>query len=364
MTLEIKLHKMASFTKTKNGKIRARVRIAGFKPMSNTVGSMKEARYWASTTEAKIRTSKIIPELEASKHTFDELTEVYLDHIKTTKNHQFKVKKSHLNKFLYSLSGKKLSEINKSDIVIVVNEMGKEKTLRKKIRKQSTIARYLATLNHCFKFAINDVEWLSFNPISTITKPQESNPRTRFLTKEELYILLKSAKNVENRLFILIHVLVSTGMRVGEALGIRRCDYYPEENAIVLYETKNKTTRRVFIHGKAKELFDYLLDKSSKKGNNWYLFGGKDKGNYQYYRRKLLETLKTSKISDFGFHGLRHTAASYLAMSGATLQEISEILGQKSIKMANRYSHLLDSHTSEKVKELSKNIEKIGEKNE
>ena len=44
------------------------------------------------------------------------------------------------------------------------------------------------------------------------------------------------------------------------------------------------------------------------------------------------------------FHDLRHTAASYLAMNGASPLEIGDILGHKTLAMVRRYSHLATEH--------------------
>jgi site-specific recombinase XerD len=61
--------------------------------------------------------------------------------------------------------------------------------------------------------------------------------------------------------------------------------------------------------------------------------------------RKPWETaLQRAGIADFHWHDLRHTAASYLAMSGASLAEIAEILGHKTLAMVKRYSHLSHDH--------------------
>ena len=56
------------------------------------------------------------------------------------------------------------------------------------------------------------------------------------------------------------------------------------------------------------------------------------------------ETLAAAEIADFRFHDLRHTAASYLAMHGATLAELAEVLGHKTLQMVKRYSHLTEQH--------------------
>jgi integrase len=59
--------------------------------------------------------------------------------------------------------------------------------------------------------------------------------------------------------------------------------------------------------------------------------------------------LKQTGIRDLRFHDLRHTAASYLAMSGATLAEIADVLGHRTLQMVKRYAHLSQQHTSSVV---------------
>ena len=54
--------------------------------------------------------------------------------------------------------------------------------------------------------------------------------------------------------------------------------------------------------------------------------------------------MRTARIEDFHFHDLRHSCASYLAQSGATLLEIADVLGHKTLDMVKRYSHLTVHH--------------------
>ena len=56
-----------------------------------------------------------------------------------------------------------------------------------------------------------------------------------------------------------------------------------------------------------------------------------------------------AQLEDFTFHDLRHTAASNLAMSGATTAEIAAVLGHKTLAMVKRYAHIGESHTAEVV---------------
>jgi hypothetical protein len=50
-------------------------------------------------------------------------------------------------------------------------------------------------------------------------------------------------------------------------------------------------------------------------------------------------------IPDFHFQDLRHTCASYLAMSGAELPQISAVLGHKNAQQTMKYIHLMPAHT-------------------
>jgi site-specific recombinase XerD len=52
------------------------------------------------------------------------------------------------------------------------------------------------------------------------------------------------------------------------------------------------------------------------------------------------ECLETSEINDYTWHNNRHTFCSWLAMAGASIKEIQEAAGHKTIQMAARYSHL------------------------
>ena len=73
--------------------------------------------------------------------------------------------------------------------------------------------------------------------------------------------------------------------------------------------------------------------------------------------RKPFDTaLKAAGITDFHWHDLRHCTASYLAMNGASLAEIAEVLGHKTLQMVKRYAHLSDGHVSNVVASMNAKI--------
>ena len=62
--------------------------------------------------------------------------------------------------------------------------------------------------------------------------------------------------------------------------------------------------------------------------------------------------VKAAKVDPLRWHDLRHTFASYLAMSGGSLRDIAECLGHSKIDQALAYSHLLPSHTASVVAQM------------
>jgi integrase len=58
------------------------------------------------------------------------------------------------------------------------------------------------------------------------------------------------------------------------------------------------------------------------------------------FDQAFLHAVRDAKIKSFRFQDLRHTAASYLAIIGATHADIAAVLGHKTFAMAKRYAQL------------------------
>lgn len=65
------------------------------------------------------------------------------------------------------------------------------------------------------------------------------------------------------------------------------------------------------------------------------------------------DAVAKASLEDFRFHDLRHSAASYMLMNGATIAELAEVLGHKTLQMVKRYSHLSESHTRGLVERMN-----------
>ena len=82
--------------------------------------------------------------------------------------------------------------------------------------------------------------------------------------------------------------------------------------------------------------------------------------------RAFKTALKRAGITNFHFHDLRHTSASYLLMRGATLEGVQKHLNHKDFKTTQRYAHLAEEFQKEQVSKLdglisSKNLVRTGQ---
>jgi len=73
-------------------------------------------------------------------------------------------------------------------------------------------------------------------------------------------------------------------------------------------------------------------------------------------RKAFQSVLNKLKLDDVVFHSLRHTAASHLAMSGASQGELMEILGHRSPIMTRRYTHFNKSHLAKLLQRTNDNL--------
>ena len=71
------------------------------------------------------------------------------------------------------------------------------------------------------------------------------------------------------------------------------------------------------------------------------------------FSRAWQASMKEAGIEGFHFHDLRHTFASNLLLSGASLKDVKEMIGHKDISMTDRYSHLTLTHKLHQQQKLA-----------
>jgi integrase len=119
----------------------------------------------------------------------------------------------------------------------------------------------------------------------------------------------------------------------------------------VLHDTKNGDRRSVPI---IPEVVQLLREHGKVRRLDNDLILTPDSAEVWLFDKAWYAALKEAKIKDFRFHDLRHTAASYLAMSGASVPELAAVLGHKTLAMVKRYSHLSNQHVGEVVERMAR----------
>jgi integrase len=334
---------------------RVKIRLKGCPTQTATFERLTDARRWVQQTEAAIREGRHFKTTEAKKRTLAQAIERYQKTVLPTKPKSQKSQTTQLNWWKETLGHTTLADITPALLAEQREKLKEGITGYGKLRTPATVNRYLAALSHLFTIAIKEWGWLENNPILRVTKMKEPRGRVRFLSEEERHRLLEACQKSDSPwLYLIVVLALSTGARRMEILGLRWEDVDLNRGIITLHETKNGERRILPITGHALA----LLKEHAKVRllNTDLVFPGKNLKNSVDVRTPWETVLKRAGITDFRFHDLRHSAASYLAMNGASMAEIAEVLGHKTLQMVKRYAHLSDAHTAGVVAKMNLKI--------
>lgn len=272
--------------------------------------------------------------------------ERYLDEIKPVLKSHYSVS-SVLKTFLASTSEMPLVALKPSDIHAYT-----QKRIKAGIRP-GTINRELsvisATINHAARRwgvpVVNPVrfQWLRAGP-----------PRLRYLTRLEAAELVRHAETLRADLADFIRLALHTGCRKNELLTLKWSDVSMDRRYILLRPEQTKSNRRRAIPLNKTAL--HALQ-SLKDGNETQWVFARRKNGTVGERVKALDWLfrkavKLAGIEDFRIHDLRHTFASWLVSEGVELLKVRDLLGHTSIKMTERYAHLMPDRLHDAVQVL------------
>ncbi len=327
---------------------RVKIRLKGYPPQTATFQRLTDAKKWAAATESAIREGRHFKTAEAKKHSFNDLVKRYCSEILPNYSEkEQQERKSKLDWWAKNIGHSLLADITPT----VISEHKAKMT-----QSPATVDKYLKNLSHAFTVATNDWGWLENNPVKKVKSPKLPRGRVRFLDDGERTKLLAASKESSNSwLYPCVILALSTGMRQGELMGLKWQDVNLKDGYLILHETKNGERRRVPLAGHGLE----LLREHAKvrRLDTDLLFPGTVHKTKPIDLRKPFETaLKAAGINDFHWHDLRHCTASYLAMNGASLAEIAEVLGHKTLQMVKRYAHLSDGHVSNVVTSMNAKI--------
>lgn len=283
----------------------------------------------------------------------------FINYLQATKNlskNTLKAYKSDLNQFfLYE------NHVLSSDICAYVNYLSinlklKDSSVRRKIITLKTFYNYLLEsdiinaspfkkLKFKYKQERKLPKTLSITEIAKILKCFEIDPST--LTPFALKKYIRDAA--------LIDLLISTGIRIGEAAAITLEDIIINEHTLLIH---GKGRKQRLIYVSSSVTWDKLktLMKERKKSDNSFLFVNRYglplsiHGIEDIYKKYIKKAQITTKSTP---HYLRHTFATNLLANGADLRAVQEILGHASVATTQIYTEVTINRKKQVLKKYN-----------
>jgi integrase/recombinase XerD len=183
----------------------------------------------------------------------------------------------------------------------------------------------------------------------------------RAINPADVRKLLCVIDDIRDRALFLL--LLRTGIRIGEALGLRLNDLDIKGRKVHLFEgEKNSMGRVVYLSDDA--LFALKLWLRRRNENKEFVFYGQSNGHlcYSTGRGLFVKYLKKAELDQKGYtvHCLRHTFASELLNAGMRLECLQQLLGHQDIEVTRRYARLTDRTREQEYFRAMAIIEKGG----
>lgn len=300
--------------------------------------TLAQARNARAAELIKVEQSRILGFAPPSNDSFADLAARYLAHQRvrlTTKSYE-RVKLIAENHLKPAFSGP-VKAIRKVDVQRYVTE-------RSGTAKPASVGKELTTLKHMLNLA---VEWeiIPYSPAQGVKGPKLPAGRVRYLQATELRAVFEACPQW---LRPIVGLAVSTGMRRGEILGLRWLDVDMAHRCLMLPQTKNGEGRIVHLNRCALDALRSAPIKAGAESTDRLFTDVTPEQVSVAFQRAT----RAVKVADFHFHDLRHTAASWLRMSGADIHTVAQLLGHKDLRMAARYQHLSPAFLAEAVGRL------------
>ena len=212
------------------------------------------------------------------------------------------------------------------------------------------VHHHYRTLNMIFDFAIKQ-ERIIANPMDKVDKPKLQKHKVDALSEEEAQAFFSALNNCPLNFRCMLHLLITTGIRRGECLGLKWRDIdetrsliriernvsYTKESGIVVSTPKTAASMRVIpIMSRTLALLLQLKEERQAEHphtiiEDSFIFPG-DAGIFtprspSAITQRVKRFMKNNGFPDLSPHDLRHSCATLLLSSGADIKSVQEILG-------------------------------------
>lgn len=326
---------------------RVKVRLRGASPRTQTFKRLTDAKAWAAKTEADLGHGVFVPTTADKRRTFADLIDKYRkDYLPVKRrNRDSKGQAIILDWWRANYGHLSLDRLKPEAFTEARAKLAKrENTRTKQIVSGATVNRYLMGASAVCKWGWKELGWLPSNPVQAITKMQEGPGVVRFLSDDERKRLLAACKASDDpNIECAVVVALATGLRYSNVRFLKWEDVDRTQWALTIRETKNGDARRVPLVEAAQRALKAQWDADPTR-KEWVFKGRKDDAPADFNGKPWRAVRDAAGLSDFRFHDLRHTTASYLTMAGASLAEVAEAMGHKTLVMTKRYAHQTSEH--------------------
>jgi len=248
---------------------------------------------------------------------------------------------------LPKLPGYKVSEVGHQDIQTLHNSL-------KATPYQAN--RTIALVSKMFELSIK-WGWRPDNPAKGIEKFHEEK-RHRWLSDAELARLTAALDNHPNQKAAnAIRLQLLTGARIGEVLTSKWADFDLDRGVWIKpsHHTKQKRTEHLPLSSASCELLVSIC--GANDGQSALVFPGKTKEKPIVDLKKFWRAITAAaNIQDYRIHDNRHTHASQLVSSGASLVIVGRLLGHTNPMSTQRHAHLADDPLRDAAEIMAKKL--------
>ncbi len=285
----------------------------------------------------------------------EKFIEIFLNQKATTTQ---KTYRRTVTEFQAYLQTQNIYELREADVVAVNNYKNAISSYIKdngKTLSPATIVNRLNTLSSMYTFG-QKIGYFKFNPFVVISKPKYDNRNSsKFLNNEEITYFMRAVKKLseneilQKRNFLIVSMLLYTGMRISELCSIKWNDFFidPKNRVGIRIKGKGGNWRSIKIR---KELWLYIADyrtslnmsvKFNNNDNSPLFMNCYGEALTHWYIRKFLAQAGElagleNKITP---HWFRHTSASMSLANGADIKKVMAQFGWTNLRTPERYLH-------------------------
>ena len=223
------------------------------------------------------------------------------------------------------LDGVKLTDINRALLKKIADEKAKSTS-------ESTANRHMQLIRAVLKKAADEWEWIDKAPKAPMFKIKPK--RIRWLTKHEAQCLIKEAPE---HIAEMIRFSLATGLRHRNVTRLKWSQLDMARKVAWIHPDESKSGKPIAVplNSDAIEVLKRQLGKHDE-----FVFTYDEKPVQRANTTAFRNALVKAGISDFRWHDLRHTWASWHVQSGTDMYRLQAMGGWESVEMVQRYAHL------------------------